>query len=364
MEHEHRVLEALVGVDLTASYHGKTVLVTGDTGFKGSWLASWLMHLGANVVGFALPAPRASDNFVRCALAVRITHIDGDVRDHERVAAVIRKHQPAVVFHLAAQSLVLESFASPRETFETNIMGTVNVLEAVRAEPSVRAVVIVTSDKCYAQVGGTSAFRENDAMGGHDPYSASKGAAELVTAAMRQSFFLTGAAIASARAGNVIGGGDWAANRIVPDCIRSLQAGEPIVVRNPGAVRPWQHVLDALHGYLLLGARLLTDGARHASGWNFGPADASTIPVHQLVDAMIAAWGSGSHRTETAGTHVEAHRLELDITKAREQLGWRPVLDFPRAIALTVDGYRAETTRDVLAHRFDQIRAFEALARG
>ncbi len=356
-------------MDLAASYRGKKVLVTGDTGFKGSWLVSWLLHHGADVVGFALPAPRAADNFVVCDLAARITHIDGDVRDHERVADVFTTHRPEIVFHLAAQSLVIESFATPRATFETNIMGTIHVVEAARHAPSVRAIVIVTSDKCYAQLGATAPFRETDALGGDDPYSASKGAAEVVTASMRRSFFQhpTAAAIATVRAGNVIGGGDWASNRIVPDCIRALRAGQTIVVRNPLAVRPWQHVLDALHGYLILGAKLVDGGARFASAWNFGPTDESTVAVEHVVTAVINAWGSGSHRVQPdQAAPPEARVLRLDSSKAHELLGWRPALDVTRAVALTVEGYRGESgsPAHVFAHRLDQIRAFEELVRG
>ena len=356
-------------MDLSACYRGKKVLVTGDTGFKGSWLVSWLLRHGADVVGFALPASSTADNFVVCDLATRITHIDGDVREHERVAALITTHRPEIVFHLAAQSLVIESFATPRATFETNIMGTVNVLDAARHSPSVRAIVICTSDKCYAQLGATSAFRETDALGGDDPYSASKGATEIVTASMRHSFFQRAgaAAVATVRAGNVIGGGDWAANRILPDCIRALRTGQPIIVRNPHAVRPWQHVLDALHGYLMLGAKLLDGDARFASAWNFGPADESTVSVDQVVTAVIDTWGSGSQRVQVAeGAVPEARVLRLDSSRAHELLGWRPALEVKRAIALTVEGYRSEsgTPAQVFAHRLQQILTYEGLVRG
>ncbi|MDB4960913.1 MAG: CDP-glucose 4,6-dehydratase, partial [Myxococcales bacterium] len=258
---------------LVASYRGKRILLTGDTGFKGSWLATWLLHYGADVIGFALPPTASTDNYVVSGLATRYEHIDGDVRDHARLARLIAERQPEIVFHLAAQSLVLEGYAAPRETFDTNIMGTINVLDAARTSASVRAVIVVSSDKCYAGHHEVAAYRETDPMGGLDPYSASKGAAELAVAAMRHSYFRgeSTAAVATARAGNVIGGGDWAKHRIVPDSIRALRDGVPITVRNPLAVRPWQHVLDALHGYLVLGARLLTDRDRFASGWNFGP---------------------------------------------------------------------------------------------
>jgi len=358
-------------VDLANSYRGKTVLVTGDTGFKGSWLASWLLELGANVIGYALPPQSAHDNYVVSGLADKIVHVDGDVRDHDKLAEVLSRSQPDIVFHLAAQSLVLESYKAPRETFDTNIMGTVNLLEAVRRAQAVRAVVIVTSDKCYENQDWVWGYRESDPMGGHDPYSASKGAAELVTSSLRRSFF-TGpgaAAIASVRAGNVIGGGDWATHRIVPDCMRALAAGRPVVLRNPKAVRPWQHVLDALHGYLQLGARLFSDGNAFASGWNFGPSQRTMVSVRSLVESVIAAWGSGTFVVDSAPTQAkpdEARFLHLDISKATNQLGWRPVLELGPMVALTVEGYRAELTgqRDVFSHRVSQIRAFEELAHG
>jgi CDP-glucose 4,6-dehydratase len=365
------ILEAMVSTDLATSYRGKTVLVTGDTGFKGSWLATWLLELGARVIGYALPPTSPRDNYVVSGLAERITHLDGDVRDHDLLAQAIAEHRPDAVFHLAAQPLVLESYKDPRATFETNVMGTVNVLEAVRHVPSVRAVVIVTSDKCYENQTWIWGYRETDAMGGHDPYSASKGAAELITQSMRRSFF-TGAgaaAIATVRAGNVIGAGDWALHRIVPDCVRSLAAGEPIVIRHPKAVRPWQHVLDALHGYLQLGARLASDGAASpfASGWNFGPTQQTMVPVVGLVDAFIAAWGSGNFRIDRdPNAPDEARFLHLDISKALNLLGWRPALGLEDMVAFTVEGYRAELaqTGGVFDHRVAQIRAFEDVARG
>lgn len=361
----------MVGTVDLGGYRGKTILVTGDTGFKGSWLATWLLELGARVVGYALAPVTPRDNYVLCGLADRITHIDGDVRDHAKLAEAIASHKPDVVFHLAAQPLVLESYKAPRETFETNVMGTVNVLEAVRHASSVRAVVVVTSDKCYENQAWLWGYRESDPMGGHDPYSASKGAAELIAASMRRSFFSapSAAAIATVRAGNVIGAGDWAANRIVPDCIRSLAAGEPIVIRHPKAVRPWQHVLDALHGYLQVGARLVTDGAASAfaSAWNFGPTQQTMVPVVGLVDAVIAAWGSGSFRIDRdPNAPDEARFLHLDISKALNQLGWRPALGLEQMVAFTVEGYRAELaeTGGVFDHRVAQIRAFEDAARG
>jgi CDP-glucose 4,6-dehydratase len=354
-------------VDLASIYRGKTVLVTGDTGFKGSWLAIWLVELGAKVIGYALPPTSPRDNFVACGLAQAIEHVDGDVRNYDQLAAVITKHQPEIVFHLAAQAIVLESYKDPRATFDTNVMGVVNVLEAVRHTPSVRAVVVVTSDKCYENHDLDRGFLETDPLGGHDPYSGSKGAAEIAAASMRRSFFDAEgtAAIATARAGNVIGGGDWAPHRIIPDCIRALLAGEPVVIRNPAAVRPWQHVLDALHGYLVLGARLITDGKRYAGGWNFGPLARSTVPVRELVDALIVAWGEGTAKLDAsaAAKPAEARFLHLDSAKAVSELVWSPRLALPQALSMTVEGYRAERdTASVYVHRVGQIRTFHGLS--
>lgn len=353
---------------LAASYRGRVVLITGDTGFKGSWLAIWLRELGAEVIGFALPPVTPRDNFAVCGLAQRLTHIDGDVRNYAHLADVLAKHQPEVVFHLAAQAVVLTSYENPRETFETNVMGVVNLLEAVRHTPSVRAVVVVTSDKCYENHEEDRGYRETDPLGGKDPYSASKGAAEIVASSMQRSFFsATGAAaIATARAGNVIGGGDWAPHRIIPDCIRALLSGEPIVIRNPTAIRPWQHVLDALHGYLVLGARLLDGGASYAEAWNFGPNSGESVNVLALVQQIVSVWGEGSYRIgdTTRNAPSEAKLLQLEISKARARLDWAPRLPLRQAITMTVEGYRAElkTTAEVYAHRFQQLSTFGALS--
>ncbi len=344
-------------------YRGKRVLVTGDTGFKGSWLAIWLRELGADVAGYALPAASSRDNYVVTGLSNVIRHVDGDVRDYAALHAVIERERPEIVFHLAAQAIVLDSYRDPRGTFDTNVMGVVNVLEAVRHVPSVRAVVIVTSDKCYENVDHERGYVEGDPLGGRDPYSGSKGAAEIAASSMRRSFFEADgtAAIATARAGNVIGAGDWGPHRIVPDCIRALSAGEPIVVRNPTAVRPWQHVLDALHGYLMLGSHLVTRGRAAAGAWNFGPVARTIVPVKQLVESIIGAWGEGKMRIETPSEPRphEARYLHLDSGKAQRELGWAPRLDWAQTIALTVDGYRAErgvaTTYDA---RCAQIQRF------
>ncbi len=329
---------------LAETFSRLPVLVTGHTGFKGAWLAEWLTRLGAEVTGFALDVPTRPSLFDAIGLGGRVRDVRGDVRDPERVAAAMAGARPSVVFHLAAQAIVRTAYAQPRDTFETNVMGTVNVLEAARACDSVRAVVVVTSDKSYRNLEAGRPFREGDAMGGRDPYSASKGAAELVVEAYRRSFFADGAALASARAGNVIGGGDWAADRIIPDVVRAVTAGEPVVVRSPDAVRPWQHVLEPLSGYLLLAARLLERPRAFDGPWNFGPADAhADRTVRWVVEQFLDAWGGGTWtRPETAEPQPhEANRLALDSTKARERLGWRPVWDAPEAVRRTADWHAA-----------------------
>jgi CDP-glucose 4,6-dehydratase len=331
-------------MSLQQTYDGRRVLVTGHTGFKGAWLAEWLTRLGSEVTGYALDAPTTPNLFAAVGLERRIRHVVADVRDADRVAAEVAAARPSVIFHLAAQAIVRTAYAQPRETFETNVMGTVNVLEAARACDSVQAVVVVTSDKTYQNLELGRPFRETDPVGGRDPYSASKGAAELVVDAYRQSYFAEGAAVASVRAGNVIGGGDWAADRIVPDIVRAVTAGEPVVVRNPGAVRPWQHVLEPLSGYLWLGARLLADGQAFAGPWNFGPTDTSEDrTVRWVVETFLAGWGSGSWTTPADGTRHphEAHHLAVDSAKARERLGWAPVWDARTAVRNTAEWYAA-----------------------
>ncbi len=331
---------------LPESYADRSVFITGHTGFKGAWLSEWLRTLGANVTGYALEPPTQPNLFDALELGNRVRHVVADVRDRDRLVAEVQVARPSVIFHLAAQAIVRRAYAEPHETFETNVMGTANVLDAARACPSVRALVIVTSDKCYQNFEDGRAFRESDAMGGRDPYSASKGCAELVTAAYRESFFAGGAeaaTVASVRAGNVIGGGDWAADRIIPDCVRALAAGEPVVVRNPDAVRPWQHVLEPLSGYLWLAALMLRDGRRYEGAWNFGPADHDADrPVRWVVERFVEAWGSGSWTTpaDVAPQPHEAHGLSLDSAKARHQLGWSPVWDAQTAVRQTASWYR------------------------
>jgi CDP-glucose 4,6-dehydratase len=346
-------------------YGGRRVLVTGHTGFKGSWLARWLLDLGAEVTGYALDPPTEPSLFEALGLEREMTHVVADVRQLDQLMELFTTARPEVVFHLAAQPLVRLSYAEPVLTFSTNVMGTVNVLEAVRRTPGVRAVVIVTSDKCYENREWQYAYRENDPMGGHDPYSSSKGCAELVAAAYARAFF-TGraAAIATARAGNVIGGGDWATDRILPDCVRALSAGRVVRVRRPNAVRPWQHVLEPTSGYLWLGSQLLVDGADVAGAWNFGPEPGRSIPVRDLVEAVISEWGTGSWEfvDEGGGPH-EALTLKLDCTKAGDLLHWRSVYGVQDAVAATARWYRRMNVgEDATALTREDISAYVSAA--
>jgi CDP-glucose 4,6-dehydratase len=330
------------------AYEGRRVFVTGHTGFKGSWLTLWLTMLGARVRGYALGPPSDPALWDLLALGAEsgVDDVRADVRDLEALASSMEQQQPEVCFHLAAQPLVLEGYEDPVGTFAANVMGTVNLLEAVRRVPSVRAVVIVTSDKCYENREEPGyAYVESDPMGGFDPYSASKGAAEIAIAAYRRSFFdAPGTArVASVRAGNVIGGGDWAADRLVPDAMRALAAGKPVSVRNPGAVRPWQHVLDPLAGYLRLGSMLLADGgAALATSFNFGPPPASAVSVAQVMDRIVAAWpgGTWTGAGRTSAPH-EATYLALDWSKAARELAWAPVLDLDHALDSAIRWYAA-----------------------
>ena len=325
-----------------SDWAGRRVLVTGHTGFKGGWLSLWLHELGADVTGFSLPAPTDPSFFAQTRLGELVTHIEGDVREVAAVEAAVRDARPEVIFHLAAQPLVRLSYEQPVETYATNVMGTAHVLDACRKVEGVRAVVCVTSDKCYENREWAWPYRERDPMGGHDPYSSSKGAAELVISAYRRSFFQSGMKVASVRAGNVIGGGDWAVDRLVPDIVRALLAGEAPQIRNPDSVRPWQHVIDALSGYLLVAERLLEGEGRFASGWNFGPSDDDTQPVRWIVDEMLRAWGSDLKWEQPKGVQPhEAVLLKLDCSKARTELGWKPRLRLEQALRKVVEWHSA-----------------------
>lgn len=325
-------------------YKNKNVLVTGHTGFKGSWLSIWLNQLGANVIGYALAPYTEQDNFVVTNLSEKITDLRGEIRDYDNLLRTFEEEKPEIVFHLAAQPLVRLSYKEPRQTYEVNVMGTVNVLEAARQSDSVKSVIIITSDKCYENNEWIWGYRENDPMGGYDPYSSSKGCAELVTSAYTRSFFEnddSDIAVASVRAGNVIGGGDWAADRLITDCISYLKEDKAIEIRSPKAIRPWQHVLEPLRGYLLLASKLYQNPKKYTGAWNFGPDEASIVTVGELVDKLVNKWGSGEW-IDTSNTNEphEAKLLKLDISKARHYLNWEPKLSFDQTIDLVVDWYQ------------------------
>ena len=346
---------ARLGVDtepFAASYRGRRVLVTGHTGFKGAWLAEWLLALGAEVTGLSLDPPTQPALFDQLGLAGRLHDRRVDLREASAVREVIEQAQPDYIFHLAAQAIVRESYARPEDTFAVNVQGTANLLGALRGRTQPCAVVCVTSDKCYENRGWFFGYRENDPLGGHDPYSASKGAAEIVIASMRRSFFADGPVrVASARAGNVIGGGDWAKDRILPDSMKDLARGEPIPVRNPRSTRPWQHVLEPLSGYLWLGALLRRPELRTlkpeavASAFNFGPGADANRTVAELVGEILQHWpGRWEDRSDPRAPH-EASLLQLATDKARAVLGWAPVWSFREAIERTVQWYRANQTQ-------------------
>ena len=354
-------------LDLSA-LRGKKVLLTGHTGFKGAWLAIWLDLLGAEVVGLALDPDDGAGYagiFTASGIGARLRDYRQDIRDLDGLLAVFAAEQPEVVFHLAAQAIVLESYAQPAATFAVNTQGTVNVLEAIRQTPSVRAAVMVTTDKCYENKEWVHGYREEDPMGGHDPYSASKGAAEIAISAYRRSFFAKKGAnieIASARAGNVIGGGDWSAKRLVPDILRAIERDQILEIRSPEAVRPWQHVLEPLGGYLVLADRLLREAGVYADAWNFGPQPGNVLPVRAMADAFFQYFERGQWKdVSTPGQPHEAGLLMLEINKAVHRLGWRPVLDFYESIEMTADWYARYRETDVLQLCRDQIAQYNEL---
>ncbi len=352
-------------------WRDKRVLVTGHTGFKGGWLTLWLKHLGAEITGLALAPSTQPNLFTEADIAGACDSRIVDVRDANAVVDVVRVARPEIVFHLAAQPLVRASYDDAAATWTTNVMGTIALLDALRVVKTARAVVVVTSDKCYEQSGAQSgvarAFREGDALGGHDPYSSSKAAAEIATASWRRSFFDGSAAgattgVATARAGNVIGGGDWAADRLIPDLVRGAMHGRSVPIRYPDATRPWQHVLDPLRGYLMLAERLALEPHRYGGAWNFGPDAEGSIPVADVAERFAQALGRGAlwHVAEDASLH-EAATLTLDSTKARDQLGWRPLWAIDESIARTADGYRvALDGGEVRASMQNQIASHDA----
>lgn len=357
--------------ELAKAYYGKRVLLTGHTGFKGSWLSLWLSALGAETMGYALPPPTEPDMFGLCGVAGHLEHVVADVRDRARLCAEVQRFQPDVVFHLAAQPIVQLSYHEPMETLETNIIGTANLLQAVRHLKQACAVVIVTSDKCYENRGWMWGYRESDPMGGSDPYSMSKGACELVIASWRRTYFADPQALvrlASARAGNVIGGGDWAQDRIVADAISALSRQQPIGIRNPAATRPWQHVLECLGGYLLLGKKLMEPGGHaYTDGWNFGPRTESVCTVARLAELIVGAWGSGSWQEcrGSAAQAKEASVLSLSYEKAHRLLGWSPAWSLEETVARTVEWYKAwrDGGADLEAFTLQQIEDYTRAAR-
>ena len=362
-----RSLEYLEQLRLDRSFwNGKRVLVTGHTGFKGGWLSAWLIDMGATVGGFAHKPYTPTSFFELNGLERRMVSMIGDIRYRKQITSAMASFKPEIVFHLAAQALVRRSYRDPIATFETNTIGTANVLEAVRAAGSVKSVVVVTSDKCYENPGTSVPLRETDELGGRDPYSASKGCAELVASCYRRSFLEEkGIALATARAGNVIGGGDWSEERLIPDAVRALAAHRPLVLRNPESIRPWQHVFEPLSGYLLLGQKLYEGKLECAEAWNFGPNFQRGVPVREVVETMFRLWKDGSWVMDRSdGELHEAHTLFLDGAKARERLGWRTILDLNESLALTVAWYLAALveprhTDDCFKMSLDQLHGYE-----
>jgi CDP-glucose 4,6-dehydratase len=354
-----------------AFWQGKRVLMTGHTGFKGSWLSIWLKSMGAEVTGYSLAPPTNPSLFEIAEVSKDLTSILGDIRDLAKLQAVFATHHPEIVIHMAAQPLVRYSYQNPVETYSTNVMGTVHLLEAVRSTPSVKAVVCITTDKCYENQEWIWGYRESDPMGGFDPYSNSKGCAELVSAAYRSSFlnsdnyFQHGVATATVRAGNVIGGGDWAQNRLIPDILAAFEQGRRVNIRNPNAIRPWQHVMEPLRGYLTLTERLFEHGPSFGEAWNFGPSDEDAKPVCWIAEQMAELWGAGAHWEIDTGEHPhEAQYLKLDISKARNRLDWHPALPLKEALALIIEwSKQREAGANMRQVTLSQIQAYQSLTK-
>ncbi len=353
---------------VSQAWNGRRVFVTGHTGFKGGWLSIWLAHMGAIVRGYALAPPTDPSLFEVAQLQKVLEDVRGDVRNLERLSQALSEFEPEVVFHLAAQPLVRASYADPLGTYATNVMGTANLLQSLRSAPSVRAVVVVTTDKCYENREWMWSYREHDRLGGYDPYSSSKACAEILTESYRRSFFSsssggrTCAAIATARAGNVIGGGDWSADRLLPDLIRGFVSSTPVPIRNPRSIRPWQHVLEPIAGYLVLAQALVAKGTALAAAWNFGPDEDGAWTVARIADEMVRCWGGGaSWKIDDAAQPHEAQTLKLDATKAKTILGWHPRLDMAQTLRMLVDWYQAWTRgADMLAVSQSQIEEYES----
>lgn len=348
----------------TPFWANKKVLLTGHTGFKGSWLSLWLSELGAKVIGYSLPMESEQPLFARLGLGDHVHSVFGDIRNSDRLRSVVEQEKPEVVFHLAAQSLVPYSYSHPRETFDVNVMGTVNLLDCIRFCESVRSVVVVTTDKCYENREQAAGYKEGDRLGGHDPYSGSKACAEVVVDSYRQSFFGgdDSAGIATARAGNVIGGGDWASERLVPDIVRAITEKKDLIIRRPNAVRPWQHVLEPLSGYLLLGELLCNSPRKYAQAWNFGPESGAFRSVEWVINRFLGEWGCPGYRWVPEFSNVihETNYLALDCNKAKEQLGWRAKWDIEATVSKTVEWYQADlggvSIRDVCLSQVQQYR--------
>jgi CDP-glucose 4,6-dehydratase len=323
-------------------FKDKTVLITGDTGFKGSWLAFWLQKIGANVIGYSLPPKNKFDHYNLIGLDQKITHIDGNILDYDKLISVFNQYKPEIIFHLAAQALVRLSYDKPQLTFETNVMGSVNVLEAIKNCSSVKSVIYVTTDKCYKNNEWVWGYRETDTLGGHDPYSASKAAAEIIFSSYSDSFFAQkkNIGLASVRAGNVIGGGDWALDRIIPDCIRALSNNSPIAIRNPNSTRPWQHVLEPLSGYMALAIRLYKNPKEFGGVWNFGPPINSIKSVQELALEVVKVYGKGETKVIDEGNKHESSILHLNCDKANALLNWMPTWGFSETIKYTVNWYK------------------------